>query len=235
MASLLSLLPNFSLSLLPLFFASPLTTLSTSLNVLLLNLTYTSLTLSYTPLRIEAFLTLSARVLFFLLPALVATAILNLAPGYAIDGAFAKRAGKRGGKVDPKEVGWGVARVLVNVVLPVCIQAGIEYFLTQAYVFPSALRLPRTLPMPGTILWDVFWVFVLRAVIGYTVHRYVLHDPRGGRQSDWHWTYVHEKWGSRVTPLLPLLDHPINHLLGSWLPIYLSSVSPPPLLSQNNF
>jgi len=154
MDALLSL-PFFGYLLMP-----SLTSYSTSLNVLFFYMTWSTLVLSYTPLKVEIFGTLGIRAMFFLAPStlflLFDTVIPSLAVGMKRQGASAlptRTSGVQGIRRGSGRPEWYsvLGLSLVNVLLGVAVQAAIELLFTEVFQTRSALKVTTTLPMPCVI------------------------------------------------------------------------------------
>ncbi|KAL9123104.1 MAG: hypothetical protein Q9187_000333, partial [Circinaria calcarea] len=154
-----SSIPTLSILLIPTF-----SSYSTSLNLALFYLTWSTLILSNSPLKIEFVGTLAIRVLFYILPSLGSllfdSALSSVAVSIKEHGDVAlalnnEHGGKRGRW-------WRVALVSIgNVALSVIIQAGIEYIFTEIFHIRSALRITTSLPLPWSIAKDLFRGLIL--------------------------------------------------------------------------
>ena len=167
MGALLSL-PVVSYLLLPSF-----STYATSLNLMFFHITWSTLMLSNSPLRVELIGTLAAHTLFFLLPSLlfllVDTAIPSLVVDYKIQGAAGlptRTGGVRGGRKRKGAPEWYkvVGLGCLNIALSVKIQAGVEVLLTEVMGMRGGLRITRALPMPWTMAMDVLRALAIREV-----------------------------------------------------------------------
>jgi hypothetical protein len=111
---------------------------------------------------------LGIRLLFFLAPALFFlifdSIIPSLSVGFKRQGADGlPTRGARRGRSSPQ---WyqiiGVS--LLNILLSVAIQAGVEMLFTEVFHIRSALKVTTTLPMPWSIAKDVLRGLILREV-----------------------------------------------------------------------
>ena len=155
-----SSIPTLSILLIPTF-----SSYSTSLNLVLFYLTWSTLILSNSPLKVEFIGTLAIRVLFYILPSLGSLLFDSALPSVAVnikehgDVALAL-SDEQGGS---KGRWWRVALVGIgNVLLSVILQAGIEYIFTEIFHIRSALRITTTLPLPWGIVIDLFRGLILR-------------------------------------------------------------------------
>lgn len=136
LVTILSSIPNLSILFIPTF-----SSYSTSLNLVLFYLTWSTLILSNSPLKVEFIGTLAIRVLFFILPSLGSLLFDSALPSVA---ANLKEHGdvslalsdERGGT---KGRWWKVGLVSIgNVLLSVIIQVGFEYIFTEIYLATSS-------------------------------------------------------------------------------------------------
>ncbi|KAL1629298.1 hypothetical protein SLS56_005402 [Neofusicoccum ribis] len=214
-------LPLLSAALLPVY-----SNYSTSLNLLFFYLTWSTLVLSHPPLRVEAFGTLAVRLLFYILPStlflLFDTAVPSLAVAIKAQGQIALpgRSGSRGTsgrKGVLKVAGWSI----FNILLGIALQLGIDLLATKVLRVKSALKIVTRLPLPWGLAKDIAKGFILRGILQYYIHRYILHARRS-RIAQWH-----RNWQLSIRAPYSFVanyDHPIAWLLSRWLPIYLPAV-----------
>lgn len=138
--SLSSLLAPFTLPLASLFAIPFLSSTTTSLNLLFFSLTWTTLALSYSPLQLEFFAPLLLRTALYLLPSalflLLDLAIPSLMVEFKAQRTWGLPARQRGGT---RKVGHVVAWSVVNVLLAVALQAGMEWLVTDVFSMRSLL------------------------------------------------------------------------------------------------
>lgn len=210
-------LPLLSFLALP-FFGST----STSINLIFFYLTWSALVLSHDPLHVEIYGTLAIRVLFYLLPALGFVAFDAAVPSLSasIKAAGDKHLPARIGRRKLTEV---TAVATFNTFLAIGAQAGIEFVLTEILHFRSGLRVSTTVPLPWSIAKDVLRAIVVRGVLHYAIHRYVLHaSPRQSPLARWHRDWAHSiRYPFSLTAAY---DHPVNYLLAHWVPLYLPAM-----------
>ena len=158
-------IPALSFLIIPTF-----SSYSTSFNLLFFYLTWSTLILSNSPLKIELFGTLAIRVLFYIIPSLGFLAFDSAAPTVAV------KIKEHGEDALPlsidadgkKDRWWRVALVSIgNVLLGVALQAGIELLFTEVLHIRSALKVSTSLPMPWTMAIDVLKGLFLREVCGF--------------------------------------------------------------------
>jgi hypothetical protein len=137
------------------------------------NLTKSRQVLSQPPLKVEIVGTLGIRLLFFLVPSLLFLVFDSILPSLSVglktQGAAAlptRTGGVQGGRRGGSRPQWyqviGVS--LLNILLSVVIQAGVELLFTQVFHIRSALKVTTTLPMPWSIAKDVLRGLLLREV-----------------------------------------------------------------------
>lgn len=161
-----------SLPILSFFFSTSATSWSTSLNLLFFYMTWSTLVLSHSPLHIQIFGALAIRLVFFLLPALLFLTFDLLLPSLAetikYDGADALP------PRDPKSLAKQLLLALFNIALQSGLEAAISLGFTHVLGFPP-FRITTTLPLPFAIIKQLGWLYVAREVLGYYLHRRVLH------------------------------------------------------------
>ena len=176
-------------------------------------------------MRVEFLGTLGVRILFYILPSLSSLAFDSATPNLAVNikehGETALPMGEdQGGK---KGRWWKIALVSIgNVLLGVGLQMGIELLITQVLHLRSLLKISIVVPMPWSILKDLFFGLLLREVLTYVLHRYALHSPTTPRLTEMHSSWQH----SVIAPfsLVAHYDHPIVYLIHVFLPMYIPAV-----------
>lgn len=141
----------FSLPILSLLLVPTMTSYATSLNFIFFYLTWSTLVLSHSPLRVELVGSAAVRVLFFLLPSILFFLFDILTPSAAVivkaQGEAGLPSGKKKGKIRMrvlKVAAWSLFNVLLGTVL----QAAIETLLVQGLAIRSAVKVSMKLPMP---------------------------------------------------------------------------------------
>lgn len=205
-------LPFLSILALPVFGGK-----STSLSLVFVYLKWSSLVFAHDPLSLEIYGTLAARILFFLLPALVFLAFDYGTP------SLSKNIKAYGEKNLPSKISNGrllrIASVgVANVLLSVILQAVLEMLFTDVLNLRSILKVTSLVPLPWSIAKDVVKGLALRGVLHYYIHRYLLHTYDSPLKT-WHLKWQH----SIQLPfsLAAAYDHPVCHLLVNWLPDFL--------------
>ncbi|KAI5814976.1 sterol desaturase family [Pyronema omphalodes] len=212
-----------SLSALPFIFTggySSYTSWSTSLNLLFFYITWSTLLFSHSALKIEVIGSLVIRLLFFWGPAFVFLLFDSLVPSLAGGIKFQGREGLMTGK---KGKGWNTLREKMkmvmwatgNLLLGVAVQGGLEWVVMRGWKGRGLLRISSRLPLPGEILWDVARGVVVRELLTYYLHRFLLHR---------HLLPLHQTWSHQhpaPSSFSAHSDHPICHLLTRTLPLYL--------------
>lgn len=152
----------FSLSGLGLLYSSSWTSWST-LNLLFFYITWSTLLMTQSPLKIEVLGTLAIRLLFFWVPSLISLFFDSLLP------SLSKERKIQGARALPGNRMWKVAGwAMVNMLIGTGIQALVELFLVKVIFWKSALKVASTLPLPGEMAWGLFRGFLLREVsFGY--------------------------------------------------------------------
>jgi hypothetical protein len=210
-------IPGLSFLLIPTF-----SSYSTSLNLLFFYLTWSTLILSHPPLKVEFIGTLAIRVLFYIFPSIGFLLFDSAIPSLAVnlkehgDIALISTSRARNGQ-------WWkfVAVSICNVLLGVCLQTGVEWLFLDILHIRSALRITTTLPMPWGIFKDLFRGFVLREILTYTLHRYLLHSPTSPL-TPLHTSYYHTL--PTPLPFSSSYDHPLAYLTHIFLPTYLPAL-----------
>lgn len=155
-------IPALSFLLIPIF-----SSYSTSINLLFFYLTWSTLILSNTPLKVEIIGTLTIRFLFYILPSLGFWLFDSALPSLAMN---IKEHGDQALPLSNenetrKGQWWKIALVsLGNVLLGVGLQAAIELLVTEVYHVRSAMRVTTAIPMPWGIAKDLFRGLLLREV-----------------------------------------------------------------------
>ncbi|KKK15104.1 hypothetical protein P175DRAFT_0473854 [Aspergillus ochraceoroseus IBT 24754] len=210
----------FTLPVLSIFVLPTVSSYTTSLNLIFFYMTWSTLVLSHPPLRVELFGTAAVRLLFYLLPSLVfflfdillpSTAVVIKAHGETGLPTGSKRAGIR--LREFKVAGWALA----NLALSLAVQAAIEEIRTRKLGMPSALRVSMRLPMPWDITKDLLRGVLVREILAYYIHRYILHSEHS-RLAKYHQSWYHSL--QAPFPLTAHYDHPLVYLLTNFFPTY---------------
>nr|OQO21997.1 hypothetical protein B0A51_12349 [Rachicladosporium sp. CCFEE 5018] len=205
-------LPLLSFLALPVFGGT-----STSVNLLLFWMTWSSLILTHDPLNVEAYGTLAVRLLFFLLPALASLGFDAAVP------SASKGIKAYGDKHLPSSLGRermlkiaGVATL--NVLLAIALQAALEVLTTDFLHARSILKVTSMVPLPWNIAKDLLKAIAVRGVVHYLVHRYLLHTYDSPLKT-WHLQWQHSV--RLPFSVVAAYDHPVCYLLAVWVPAFL--------------
>ncbi|OJJ49746.1 hypothetical protein ASPZODRAFT_128264 [Penicilliopsis zonata CBS 506.65] len=212
----------FSLPVLSVLLIPTLSTYSTTLNLVFFYVTWTTLVLSHSALRVELFGTIAVRLLFYVFPSVIFFLFDILTPSAAVifkaQGEHGLPSGKKRGKIRLREfkvAGWA----LFNIALGIAVQTGIEHLLMRELKLRSALKVSIKLPMPWEIGKDITRGMVVREILTYVIHRYALHPKRrrtivNRYHNNWYHTLV------SPYPLTAHYDHPLVYLLKTFAPTY---------------
>ncbi|KAI0202411.1 sterol desaturase family [Astrocystis sublimbata] len=204
------------------YFAAPmLTSWSTSMNLLFFYMTWSTLVLSHSPLKIELIGTLAVRLVFWLLPSLLFllfdTAVPSLSESIKIHGSasvprrHASSLSKQG------------ALAIFNLALFTALQAGISIAATTLLNRPL-FKTSTTLPLPWQMIKHIVTLFTAREVLTYYIHRHILHARRRGTIAKLHAQYAHAYKTAAPYSLMLYADHPLPLALSRLLPVYLPSL-----------
>jgi len=213
------------------FFTTSLTSWSTSLNLLFFYMTWSTLILSHSPLKVEIIGTAAIRIIFWLLPSLVFLLFDTLLPSLIVSI-------KRNGSLalpprDARSLASLFGLALVNLALTTGLEAGASLGLTVLLGEPP-FRTSTTLPLPWQMVKHIVLLFASREVWTYYIHRYILHSHSSGAAGSsplqfrrfttrQHARFSHAR---RAPPfsLLLMADHPLPQLLHRFVPQYLPAV-----------
>ncbi|KAG6117407.1 hypothetical protein E4U13_001144 [Claviceps humidiphila] len=200
------------------FFPTKGASVSTSVNLIFIYMTWSSLVFSHHPLEIHLSGLLVLRVIFWLIPSLVFLlfdiGVPSLAEGL-----------KHGGRssLPPRNVR-KLAKLLGLAVLNIFLCMAVEAIVTMAYtlVFKRHIfKMTSTLPLPWTITKHCTFILMTREVLQYYLHRRVLHGKSGLARK--HVAYAHATSGAPYS-LQVYTDHPIAIFFHRFLPVFLPSV-----------
>ncbi|KAJ6109244.1 hypothetical protein N7486_001478 [Penicillium sp. IBT 16267x] len=218
----------FSLPIISLLLIPTMTSYATSLNFIFFYLTWSTLVLSHSPLRVELVGSAAVRVLFFMLPSLVFFLFDILTPSAAVlvkaQGEAGLPSGKKKGKVRMRELKVA-AWALFNVLLGTVLQAAVETLLVQGLGIRSAVKVSMRLPMPWEMGKGLILGLLIREVLTYYVHRYALHNSQSFFTR--YLTEAHQSWYHSLRTPFPLTahyDHPLVYILARFLPTYLPAL-----------
>ncbi|KAF4547508.1 Fatty acid hydroxylase-like protein 1 [Elsinoe fawcettii] len=193
---------------------------TTSINLVFFYLTWSALIWTHSPRVIEMYGSLAVKVLTFLLPSYALLAFDYFLPGAA---ASMKAGGKQqlparlGQQRLLHITGWAT----FNVILGIAIQLVLDWVFKLTGL-KSALRVTMSVPLPWTMAVELLKAFVIRGILHYVIHRFVLHAPSRSQFAPI--ARLHRQWAhsNRITfSLYAAYDHPICFLLAHWLPSYI--------------
>ncbi|KAK5661124.1 hypothetical protein OQA88_11014 [Cercophora sp. LCS_1] len=207
------------------FFSSSLTSWSTSLNLLFFYMTWSTLVLSHSPLKIELLGTTGLRIVFWLIPSLffllVDILLPSLAESIKYNGTSALP------PRDPKALARLITLALLNLSLATLLEGALSLG-TATVLGAPVFRTATTLPLPWQMAKHVGLLFLAREILTYYIHRYILHAqiPRRTtrRIASQHKRCAHARAGSAPFALLLMADHPVPFLLHRFIPIYLPAL-----------
>ncbi|CAI7660907.1 unnamed protein product [Penicillium glandicola] len=210
-----------SIPMLSVFLVPVLSSYSTSLNLLFFYMTWSTLVLSHSRLRVELFGTIAVRVLFYALPSIIFFLFDVLTPSAAVlikaQGATGLPGGRRRRRIHAKEfkiAGWA----LFNLFLGIAVQGVLETLLVRTLGKRSALKVSLKLPMPFEICKDLTMAMLGREFLTYVLHRYALHSKMSPLLAKWHRNWYHSL--PAPFPLTAHYDHPIPYLVTKFIPTY---------------
>ncbi|PYH87183.1 hypothetical protein BO82DRAFT_427954 [Aspergillus uvarum CBS 121591] len=212
--------PLFALPVFSLLIAPVWAFCGTSVNLIFFYMTWATLVLSHTALRVELVGTATVRVLCYALPSLLFFLFDILTPSAAVllktQGEYGLPAGNKRGKIRRKDLKVAVW-ALFNLVLGVAVQGAIEHTLASRFRKVSLVRVTLKLPLPWSLVLEIFWGLILREILSYIIHRWVLHTKNPLAR-------LHAAWYHALRAPYPLTahyDHPLAYLIGRWLPTIL--------------
>ncbi len=213
------------------YFLAGTTSWTTSLNVLFFYITWTTLVLTYSPLRIQLAGLLAIRLLAGLAPSLLFLLVDSLLPSlaagikYGGTSALPPRSFRRLGVL--------LLLALLNLVLEGALSTSLGLIesslasLSKPLPLPSWLRcqvfpLPAgaALPLPWQIMRHIALLLVVREALTYGIHRFVLSSSSWPTLSRWHAQGpAHARDGAASFSLLLFADHPVSFLLHRTVPL----------------
>ncbi|KAI1401337.1 hypothetical protein F4819DRAFT_333709 [Hypoxylon fuscum] len=201
------------------YFAGPmLTSWSGSVNLLFFYMTWMTLILSHSPLKIELVGTLATRIVFWLIPSLFFLLFDTLVPSL---GESIKLYGTT--SLPRRNAASLLRQVLLavfNLALSTAVQGGISMGAATLLKRPL-FKTSTTLPLPWQIIKHIWMLYTAREVLTYYIHRFVLHSR--GRVGKLHSGYAHHR-NAAPYALMVYTDHPLALLLHRTLPVYLPAI-----------
>ena len=166
------------------FWSTSLTSWSTSLNLLFFYMTWSTLVLSHSPVKIEIVGTTAIRLALWLLPSMIFLLFDTLLPSLSetvkYDLANRRRRQSRTAILpsrDAKAISKLVALAVFNLALETAVEGGLSLTLGTLLKTPI-FRTTTTLPLPWQMIKHVGLLFTMREVLGYCIHRFLLHNSR---------------------------------------------------------
>ncbi|KIW03379.1 uncharacterized protein PV09_05587 [Verruconis gallopava] len=204
------------------FFALPaLTSYGTSVNLLFFTLNWYILLLTHPPLSVEIIGISVVQLLCYILPALLFllfdTGLPSIATAIKTQGDIAL-AGRLGRKRVAKIAAWSV----LNVALGVALQLALELLLTKVLRMRTALSLSKRMPMPWTIAQQALILVLVRGILQYYIHRFVLHNPNVFLSK------YHVAWQHAIPAPFSICasyDSPPCYLLHHWVPLFVPAIA----------
>ncbi|RMZ83887.1 hypothetical protein DV737_g1425, partial [Chaetothyriales sp. CBS 132003] len=199
---------------------------STTINIFFFYITWSTLVLSHPPLRVELIGSLAIRLVFYVIPSLLFLAFDTLLPsaaeGFKAYGAealpFGNASSRRKTMRQLRILGWSLANILIASLL----QLTIEVLLTQILLVRPVVRVTTSLPAPISIVKNLAQGYIIREILTYTIHRFILHESSHGGNIA---AQCHQQWYHNVIavpfPISASYDHPLPYLLLRFLPAYI--------------
>ncbi|MCJ1471334.1 hypothetical protein MMC07_009982 [Pseudocyphellaria aurata] len=212
-------IPALSFLIIPTF-----SSYTTSLNLMFFYLTWSTLILSNSPLKVEIIGTLAVRILFYILPSLGFLIFDSVLPSLAVNlKEHRDRALPLGNENEARKGRWWKIALISmgNVLLGVGLQASVELLFTEIFHIRSALKVTTAIPLPWGIAKDLFRGFLLREALTYILHYYVLHFQPSSLHD------LHASWQHSISPPYALVanyDHPFPYIVHIFLPAYLPAI-----------
>ncbi|RSL96137.1 hypothetical protein CEP52_011629 [Fusarium oligoseptatum] len=192
---------------------------STSLNLLFFYMTWTTLVLSHTPLRIRLLGSLAIRIVLYLIPSLLTLLFDAAVPSLA-------ESIKLGGRASlPPRDARSLARQVALVVFNLALVTGVEgaSSLGFSYIFKdNDFKTTSTLPLPWQLAKHIVLLLTAREVLTYYIHRYTLHSS--STIGKYHRRFAHARAAAPYSLLL-FADHPIPLLLQRFETLSMSGYS----------
>ncbi|KAK4125796.1 hypothetical protein N657DRAFT_632004 [Parathielavia appendiculata] len=234
-----------SLPIVSYFFSTSLTSWSTSLNLLFFYMTWTTLVLSHSPLKIELVGTTALRIVLWLVPSLLFLAFDTLLP------SLSGNIKQNGSSALPPRDAYSLVSLtglaLFNLALETAVEAAASLGLSTLLGGPI-FRTSTTLPLPWQMIKHLALLFTAREILTYYIHRYLLHGhhppsslsplskrnnppTKRKRNNPLPTTTLHTRYAhahhTTTTPssLLLKTDHPLPYLLHRFAPLYLPALA----------
>ncbi|KAM0234034.1 hypothetical protein ACHAP5_010212 [Fusarium lateritium] len=192
---------------------------TTSLNLLFFYMTWTTLVLSHTSLRIRILGTLAIRTVLYLIPSLLTLLFDASVPSVAESIKLGGRASlpPRNTRVIARQVGVAALNLAIVTAVEGASSVGFNYILKE-----DDFKTNSALPLPWQLAKHILLMLTAREVLTYYIHRNVLHSK--GAVGKYHKQFSHARSAAPYSLLL-FVDHPVPFLLHHFLPIYLPSIA----------
>ncbi|KAG5982815.1 hypothetical protein E4U55_001309 [Claviceps digitariae] len=200
------------------FFPTRGASVSTSVNLISIYMTWSSLIFTHHPLEIHLSGLLVLRVIFWFIPSLVFLlfdiGVPSLAKGF-----------KHGGRssLPPRSVRT-LGKLLALAVMNLFLWMAVEAVLGMAYTLmfkKHIFKMSTTLPLPWTVTKHCTFILVSRELLQYYLHRRLLHGKSGLARR--HAAYAHATAGAPYS-LQVFTDHPFALFFHRFLPLFLPAV-----------
>ncbi|KAI1770743.1 sterol desaturase family protein [Hypoxylon cercidicola] len=202
------------------YFAGPmLTSWSSSVNLLFFYMTWMTLVLSHSPLKIELVGTLAVRIVFWLVPSLFFLIFDMLIPSLAESIKFYGTSSLP--RRDAVSLLRQVLLAIFNLALSTAVQGGISVGAGSLLGRPL-FKTSTTLPLPWQIVKNIWMLYTAREMLTYYINRFVLHSR--GRIGKLHHAYAHTRKNAAPYALMLYTDHPLPLLLHRTLPVYMPAM-----------
>lgn len=191
---------------------------STTLNIMFFYMTWTTLILSHSPLKVHLVGVFAIRFVFWLVPSLLTLLFDVSLPSVAESIKHGGRAG-----VPPRTgraVGQFIGLALFNTAFLIAVEGACSYAHTMLFGAPEFLT-TSTLPFPWQMAKHIAVLFVARELLQYYIHRFILHGK--SPVANLHAQFAHARPGAPFS-LQVFADHPLPLLLHRFLPLYLPAV-----------
>jgi Fatty acid hydroxylase superfamily len=190
---------------------------ASSLNLMFFWLTWTTLIMSQPPLRVELLGSFTIRVIFYWIPALVFMLFEAGMPGLSGDLKI------RGGRpVVGKQKFWVALNGLMNQAIATGIQGVVQFIYAKLLMHKEPVfNIGTTLPFPWQIGKEILLILMLREIITYVLHRFVMHNTRRYTRLTRLHQVSHNYAKSPMFALRASYAHPLDYFLLQFLPLYL--------------
>ncbi|CEJ92713.1 hypothetical protein VHEMI08347 [[Torrubiella] hemipterigena] len=192
------------------------TSWSASFNLLFFYMTWATLILSHSALKVQLVGVLAIRIVLWLVPSLLSL-LLDLGLPSVMESI------KHGGRASlPLRNARRIGRLLFMVIVNNAVLLGVEGLISYAYLNTygqTIFRTTLTLPFPWQVAKQIVYLFILRETLQYYLHRHVLHSS-DSPVAKLHTSFAHGPAGAPFA-LQVYTDHPVPLLLHRFLPIYL--------------